>query len=86
MIDPYCNIPSERELHHKIVARRDEFGFACALDVDGVTVLHLQAGTERNEVCADLIAEALESLDEERVKKILEVVGAFRFLGTLKRG
>ena len=69
----------------KVVARRDENGFACAIDIDGVTVLHLNPGTERNEVCADLIAEALESLDEQRTEKIMEAVGAYRFLGKLKR-
>ena len=70
----------------KVIARRDDNGFACAIDIDGVTVLHLNPGTERNEVCADLIAEALESLDDARTEKIMEAVGAFRFLGKLKRG
>lgn len=29
--------------------RRDEHGYACAIDREGYTVLHLMAGTERNE-------------------------------------
>jgi uncharacterized protein YqfB (UPF0267 family) len=74
------------ELNHKVVARRDDNGFACAIDIDGVTVLHLNPGTERNEVCADLIAEALESLKDAVTEKIMEAVGAYRFLGNLKRG
>jgi hypothetical protein len=73
------------ELNHKVVARRDDNGFACAIDIDGVTVLHLNPGTERNEVCSDLIAEALESLDDARTGKIMEAVGAYRFIGNLKR-
>ena len=69
----------------KVVARRDVDKFVCAIDIDGITVLHLNPGTERNEVCADLIAEALESLDDERTEKIMQAVGAYRFLGTLKK-
>ena len=34
-----------------VTARRDENGFACAIDVEGITILHLNPGTERNEVC-----------------------------------
>jgi hypothetical protein len=69
----------------KVVARRDVNKFACAIDIDGITILHLNPGTERNEICADLIAEALESLDDARTEKIMEAVGAYRFLGKLKR-
>jgi hypothetical protein len=46
--------------------------------------LHLNPGTERNETCAGLIAEALCSLDAERIEKILQAVGAYRFLDKLK--
>jgi hypothetical protein len=70
----------------KVVARRDENGYACAIDIGGVTVLHLNPGTERNEVCADLIAEALESLDDAKKETFMVAVRAYRFLDRLKRG
>jgi hypothetical protein len=71
--------------NRKVVARRDVNNFSCSIDIDGITILHLNPGTERNEICADLIAEALESLDDARTEKIMEAVGAYRFLGKLKR-
>lgn len=63
--------------------RRDENGFACAIDCRDVTVLHLQVGTERNEVCAELMVEAMNGMDVQRIEKILQAVGAYRFLGKL---
>ncbi len=65
-------------------ARKNDDGFICAIDCQGVTVLHLNPGTERNETCAELIAEALCSLDADRTEKILQVVGAYRFLSKLR--
>ena len=64
--------------------RRDGNSMATAIDCQGVTVLHLNPGTERNEICAELIAEALCSLDRSRIEKILQAVGAYRFLDRLK--
>lgn len=65
--------------------RQDENGFACVIDCRGVTVPHLRIGTERNKLCAGLIVEALNELDTGQIEKILQAVGAYRFLGDLSK-
>jgi hypothetical protein len=65
--------------------RREENGFACAIDCRGVTVLHLQPGTERNELSAsagliEFMLEALNAMEPERIEKILQAVDAYRFI------
>ena len=41
------------------MVERDEWGFAKAISCDGVFILHLQAGTCRNEKCAQWIVDRL---------------------------
>jgi len=49
---------------------RDEYGFAVAVSCDGVYVLHLVPGTERNEENADIIVRALNDITQ-KVSKYL---------------
>lgn len=52
--------------------RYDEQGYATAIERDGYTVLHLQAGTERNEEEASSIVNRLNrTVADEQINELL---------------
>lgn len=47
------------------VRRDDDYGWACAIDRDGYTVLHLAAGSERNEQEVEKVVALLNQADHQ---------------------
>ena len=49
--------------------RRDDHGFAAAIEEDGRTVLHLCVGTVRNEENIERVVEVLNLRERKRVEE-----------------